>query len=86
MQRFVTDLEDATQNLPGTINIDAPLAAVEGWDSMGVVALITLLHERHEVELHIEDLQACATVRDLFELLRARGAYPDATNATVTAA
>lgn len=86
MQRFVTDLEDATQNLPGAIGVDLPLTSVEGWDSLGVVALITLLQERYEVELHLEDLQACTTVRDLFELLRERGAYADASDASVTAA
>ena len=78
MQRFVTDLEDATQNLPGAIDIDSPLKAVEGWDSLGVVSLMTLLLERYEVELQVEDLQACTTVRDLFELLRGRGAYSSA--------
>mgnify|MGYP000868015019 CR=1 FL=1 len=77
MQRFITDLEDATQNLPGAIDINSPLNAIEGFDSLGLVSLITLLDERYGVELQLEDLQTCRNVRELFELLRGRGAYPD---------
>lgn len=73
MQTLFTYIEDATQTLPGKLRADAPLAAFDGWDSLGMTNFIVLIGERHRVDLAMEDLADCATPTDLLQLLHARG-------------
>jgi acyl carrier protein len=73
MQGLITAIEDATQSLPGKIRADSALQAMEGWDSLGMVSFISLVAERHGVELAVEDLQECATVTDLLAMLQRKG-------------
>ena len=74
MQELIIGIEDATQSLPGLVKPDTVLRAMEGWDSLGVVSFISLLAERHGVEVAVEDLQECPTVKDLFDMLVRKGA------------
>lgn len=73
MDRLITDIEDATQSLPGLFGPDAVLETVEGWDSLGMALFIGIVAERTGVELAIEDLQECTTVRDLQAMLERKG-------------
>lgn len=70
MERLIADLEDATQNLPGRIKPDTVLTAIDGWDSIGVVAFITALAERYPVDVPADSFRDCVTVADLHEMLR----------------
>ncbi len=73
MQGLITAIEDATQSLPGKVRPDMALQGMEGWDSLGMVSFISLVAERHGVELAVEDLQECATVTDLLDMLQRKG-------------
>lgn len=70
MERLIADLEDATQNLPGRIKPDTVLTAIDGWDSIGVVAFISALAERYPVDLPADSFRACVTVADVHEMLQ----------------
>jgi acyl carrier protein len=76
MQEMITDLEDATQSLPGLIKPETVLGTMAGWDSLGVVAFITAVAERYQVELAADALKACATVADLHALILQLQAQP----------
>lgn len=73
MQTLFTYIEHATQTLPGRLTAAAPLAGLDGWDSLGMYNLIVLIEERHGLELAMEDLAACDTPADVMAVLQARG-------------
>lgn len=61
----ITLLEEATQSLPGTIELDCDLRTLDGWDSMGMVMFMGLLNERAGAELTVHELRSCETPREL---------------------
>lgn len=69
MQGLITDLEDATQSLPGKILPETVLKRIEGWDSLALVSFIAAVDDRYGVELSVEDLSECDTVADLHAML-----------------
>jgi acyl carrier protein len=69
IQTLITLLEDATQNLPGSVTAQTSLAALEGWDSMGLVAFVQLVCEQVNIELDAEALGTCRTVTELFTMV-----------------
>jgi acyl carrier protein len=78
MQGLITDLEDATQSMPGAIKADTVLRSLEGWDSLAFVSFISAVDERYGVMLAAEDLMACHTVADLHHLLISRAGHGSA--------
>lgn len=70
MRQIITDLEDATQTLPGRLGPHTELYSLEGWDSLGMVAFINLIGERLGVELSVDDLNECGTVEELHTLVQ----------------
>ncbi len=69
MQGLITDLEDATQSMPGAIKPDTVLRSLEGWDSLAFVSFSTAVGVRFGVTLSSDDLLHCETVGDLHALL-----------------
>ena len=47
-----------------------PLAALDGWDSMGVVLFIDEIQSRAGVEVAVHDLRACSRSTDLLNLIQ----------------
>ncbi len=72
MQGLITDLEDATQSLPGRIRADTVLKTLDGWDSLAFVSFTAAVQDRFGVEVSADDLLACHTVGDLHALLADR--------------
>jgi acyl carrier protein len=69
MQGLITDLEDATQSIPGTVHPHTVLKTLDGWDSLAFVSFSTAVGDRFGVRLSSDDLLACDTVADLHDLL-----------------
>ncbi len=69
IQAIIASLEEATQNMPGQINADTKLVAIDGWDSMGVVSFVQIIFEQSKIELDAEALAACHTVSELHALM-----------------
>jgi acyl carrier protein len=55
-----------------TVEADSEFQADLGAESIDIQNLITAAEQRYAVTLEDEDLESLLTVRDLFELLRAR--------------
>jgi acyl carrier protein len=69
MQGLITDLEDATQSIPGTVHPHTVLKTLDGWDSLAFVSFSTAVGARFGVTLSSDDLLHCETVGDLHALL-----------------
>ncbi len=69
MQGRITDLEDATQSIPGSIHPHTVLKTLDGWDSLAFVSFSTAVGARFGVTLSSDDLLACEVVADLHGLL-----------------
>jgi len=69
IQTLITLLEDATQNMPGSVTASTALAGLEGWDSMGLVAFVQLVCEQANIELDAEALGTCKTVSELYAMV-----------------
>ena len=65
-------LEEATQSLPGSLAAATDLRALEGWDSMGMVMFMGLVHEKGGTELSVHDLRECESASALAQLVAAR--------------
>ena len=65
-------LEEAIQALPGTLTPQTQLEGFEGWDSMGMVLFMGLVHERSGHELSVYEVRACQTPAALAALVRRR--------------
>ena len=65
-------LEEATQSLSGSLEPATDLKALEGWDSMGMVMFMGLVHERAGFELSVHDLRECETVSALTQMISER--------------
>ena len=63
-------IEETTQSLPGSVTAETDLAALDGWDSMGVVLFIDEIQSRAGVEVAVHDLRACSRSTDLLNLIQ----------------
>lgn len=71
-QETIALLEHSLQVRAGTVPPDGVLAEINGWDSMGIVAFVGEAFDRLDVELAVDDIQACTTVGDLVALVAAK--------------
>ncbi|MDF1798782.1 MAG: phosphopantetheine-binding protein [Planctomycetota bacterium] len=69
-------LEEATLAEEGTIDPEAPLLGMEGWDSMGMVMFIALVQDHHGFELSITDLRDCVCGNELLVVIAERAREP----------
>jgi acyl carrier protein len=73
LARVIALLEDATQTPPGQIGGDTALEHLSGWDSLGMVAFITLVRSSYGVSLRNNDLLRYPTPDALVRLIQQRG-------------
>ena len=71
-QQIIALLEESIQAQPGSLSPTGTLADLNGWDSMGMVTFVGEAFDRVQIELGVDDLQACVTVADLVALLSRR--------------
>ena len=71
-QAIIKAIETATQAEPGSVAESAPLPNLDGWDSLGIVGFIEEVLTNFGIELSVDDVLECATVRELVELVSRR--------------
>jgi acyl carrier protein len=64
---FIADALDAEKEL---IQPKILLNELEEWDSMGVIAIISMLDKRYKVQLKADQIKALKTVNDILEYMQ----------------
>jgi len=66
---LIADALDAEKEL---ITPEKTLEELEEWDSMGVIAVISMLDKKYKVQLKADQIKAIKTVNDILEYMQAR--------------
>ena len=66
---LIADALDAEKEL---ITPEKTLGELEEWDSMGVIAVISMLDKKYKVQLKADQIKAIKTVNDILEYMQAR--------------
>lgn len=61
-------IEEALNIVPGTIRESDLLEGLEGWDSIGIIAVMAVIEDRCSVALDPDKLLRCQTIGDLARL------------------
>jgi acyl carrier protein len=67
---FLERIEEALRAKPGTITMSHRLEDLEGWDSIGALAIIAVVDESYGTTLDASALFGCQTVSDLAGLVQ----------------
>lgn len=62
----------------GRLKAETERKDVPGWDSLGTLSLIAALDEKFDIHLDEAEIDALASVQDIFALLRRHGALAEA--------
>ena len=66
---LIADALDAEKEL---ITPGKTLEELEEWDSMGVIAIISMLDKKYKVQLKADQIKALKTVNDILEYMQER--------------
>ena len=66
---LIADALDAEKEL---ITPEKTLEELEEWDSMGVIAVISMLDKKYKVQLKADQIKALKTVNDILEYMQER--------------
>ncbi len=66
---FLADLETALNAVPASIHENELLEDLEGWDSLGVLAVISMVQANYGVGLEPSALMECRTAGNLAALI-----------------
>ena len=66
---FLLLLDEALELNPGTVKGSETLDSIEGWNSLAIISLMSLVDERLGVNLDPSDIARCSTIPDLAGLL-----------------
>ena len=68
MTEFIEKFKEAL-DIEGEFNINAELEEFKEWDSMGYISVMSMLDEEYGKEVDANQLKACKTLADLYELV-----------------
>ena len=68
MNGFIEKFKEAL-DIEGEFNLNAELDEFEEWDSMGYISIMSMLDEEYGKEVNANQLKACKTLADLYELV-----------------
>lgn len=71
MEDFFEQLEEALE-AEESLTDDTVLVDLEEWDSLGTLAVVSMVSERYGVSLASEELAGAVTARDLRRLVEGR--------------
>jgi acyl carrier protein len=67
---FISKFEESIEGLtPGSVDEETKFQDLEQWDSLAVLTTIAMADAEFEVELSANEILACATIRELSELV-----------------
>ncbi|NCC58793.1 MAG: acyl carrier protein [Synergistales bacterium] len=72
MEEKLTLIADALDAEKELITPEKTLEELEEWDSMGVIAVISMLDKKYNVQLKADQIKAIKTVNDILEYMQAR--------------
>ena len=64
---FIAEALDADEEL---VKPDAILGNLEEWDSMGIIAIISMLDKKYKVQLNADQIKTLKTVSDILEYMQ----------------
>jgi acyl carrier protein len=68
VNEFIEKFKEAL-DIESECDIDAELEEFEEWDSMGYISIMSMLDEEYGKEVNADQLKACKTLADLYELV-----------------
>jgi len=68
VNEFIEKFKEAL-DIEGEYDIDAELEEFGEWDSMGYISIMSMLDEEYGQEVNADQLKACKTLADLYELV-----------------
>ena len=68
MNEFIEKFKEAL-DIEGEFDINIELEEFEEWDSMGYISVMSMLDEEYRKEVNANQLKACKTLVDLYELV-----------------
>lgn len=68
MNEFIEKFKEAL-DIKGEFDISVELEEFEEWDSMGYISVMSMLDEEYGEEVNADQLKACKTLADLYELV-----------------
>lgn len=54
---------------PVGVNAGSEFRTLPGWDSLAAIGLLAMVNAEYDVILSGDELKACATIQDIFELV-----------------
>ena len=72
MEEKLTLIADALDAEKELITPEKTLEELEEWDSMGVIAVISMLDKKYNVQLKADQIKALKTVNDILEYMQER--------------
>ena len=68
VNEFIGKFKEAL-DIEGEFDINVELEEFEEWDSMGYISVMSMLDEEYRKEVNANQLKACKTLADLYELV-----------------
>lgn len=72
---FVRRLAEALNEDEASVNEMTVLADLEGWDSVGQLAIIALVDECFNQRINVDALRKCERVSDLLQLINGKSSH-----------
>lgn len=66
---LIADALDADEEL---IKPETVLEELEEWDSMGVIAVISMLDKKYKIQLRADQIKSLKTVNDILDYMESR--------------
>jgi acyl carrier protein len=73
-EQFLELIEEALGSPKGSVHLEDSLEGLEGWDSMGVLAVISISDEHLGIFMDVDVFEEASTVEDLARAVRCRTA------------
>lgn len=73
LQQFIQNFEAQFEEIePNTISEDTPFRSLEEWSSMQALLVISMIDAEYGIAFSGEDMRACNTINDIFEIVKSR--------------
>ncbi|MFP4166655.1 MAG: acyl carrier protein [Opitutales bacterium] len=73
LKTFIENFEDAVDGIePGSLSEATAFRELKNWDSLAILTVIDMIDAEYQVTVNAADFQQCATLKELFELVKKR--------------
>lgn len=73
IEDFIKNFEESIEGLdPGSVKPDTVFRDLPQWDSLAVLTTLAMIDAEYEVSVSANELAECATIFDLFEIVKER--------------